>query len=76
MKGEIDMRKQYITVAGDMWDTIAYKSLGNENYTDKLIKNNLQYQDIIVFPAGIIINIPDAVEQISPLLPPWKRGNL
>ncbi|WP_113673757.1 tail protein X [Vallitalea guaymasensis] len=70
------MRKQYITVAGDMWDTIAYKSLGNENYTDKLIKNNLQYQDIIVFPAGIIINIPDAVEQISPLLPPWKRGNL
>lgn len=70
------MLKKYTTVSGDMWDTIAYKTLGNENYTDKIIKNNLLYKDIMIFPAGIKINIPDVEEKISHLLPPWKRGNI
>ena len=30
---------KYTTIAGDMWDGIAYKTLGDEAYTDKLIKS-------------------------------------
>ena len=31
---------KYTTIAGDMWDGIAYKTLGDEAYTDKLMKQN------------------------------------
>lgn len=68
----------YITISGDTWDIIAYKTLGSEMYTDKLIKNNLEYRDIAIFPAGVEIVIPDIEpqEEISDKLPPWKRGVL
>ena len=34
---------KYTTIAGDMWDGIAYKTLGDEAYTDRLMKLNPQY---------------------------------
>lgn len=68
------MSKTYTTISGDMWDTIAYKTLGNEAYTDKLIKNNLQYRHVTVFQAGTVLDIPDVEEEVSVELPPWKRG--
>ncbi|MBU5438287.1 tail protein X [Tissierella sp. MSJ-40] len=68
------MSKTYTTVSGDMWDTIAYKTLGDEAYTDKFIKNNIQYRDIVIFPAGIVLDIPDVETEFSAKLPPWKRG--
>ena len=30
---------KYTTIAGDMWDGIAYKTLGDEAYTDRLMKS-------------------------------------
>ncbi|SHG90483.1 tail protein X [Tepidibacter thalassicus] len=68
------MSKKYTTVLGDMWDTIAYKTLGDEKYTDKLIKNNLQHRHTAIFPAGIVIDIPEIEVEVSAKLPPWKRG--
>lgn len=66
-------KQQYITVSGDMWDSVAYKIWGNEMYTDKLIKNNLQYKNIFIFPAGILLDIPNIEIKKSADLPPWKQ---
>lgn len=65
---------KYTTIAGDMWDGIAYKTLGDETYTDRLIQLNPQYRRIFIFPAGIMLQIPEAETRISSDLPPWKRG--
>lgn len=65
--------KTYTTVQGDMWDTIAYTQLGDEAYTDKLINLNQQYREFYTFPAGIVLNLPDADEPAGDALPPWKQ---
>lgn len=64
----------YISVSGDMWDMIAKKTLGSELHKDKLIKANIEYSEIFIFPAGIKLNIPALVEEVPLQLPPWKRG--
>lgn len=68
------MAKTYTTVQGDMWDSIAYAQLGSTDHTDKLMNANRQYRDIYVFPAGIVLNIPEVKESVSSLLPPWKKA--
>ena len=55
--------KKYITVQGDMWDSIAYAQLGNADYADKLMNANLQYREYYIFPAG----------RVSDGMPPWKQ---
>lgn len=65
---------KYTTMAGDMWDGIAYKTLGDEAYTDKLMKANPPYRRLFVFSAGIVLNIPDQDVKVSADLPPWKRS--
>lgn len=65
---------KYTTIAGDMWDGIAYKTLGDEAYTDKLMKDNPKYRHLVVFPAGIVLSIPAPERTVSADLPPWKRG--
>lgn len=73
MTGGQGMTKQYTTISGDMWDGIAFKILGDEKYMDKLIKLNIKHKDIIVFSAGVILDIPEKENEISEQLPPWKR---
>ncbi|MEN6437015.1 MAG: tail protein X [Syntrophobacter sp.] len=63
----------YITVQGDMWDSIAYSQLGDVAYTDKLMNLNTAYRDYYIFPAGIMLTLPNVVEDTSDVLPPWKR---
>ncbi len=66
--------KTYTTVQGDMWDSIAHSQLGDVGYTDKLMNLNLQYRDIYIFPAGIVLKLPDAAaEPLPDTAPPWKR---
>lgn len=74
MKGGGGMTKTYTTVSGDTWDAIAYKMLGDETYTDKLITSNLQHRHTVIFSAGIVLDIPDTKTEVSAKLPPWKRG--
>lgn len=66
--------KTYTTVQGDMWDMIAYKTLGSISLTDKLMMANRQYLDFYTFPAGIELTIPD-IRNEEPIegLPPWKQ---
>lgn len=69
------MRK-YRTVQGDTWDKIAYREypgLGGEKLMMMLIESNEGYADYVIFPAGIILNIPEAEIPIVETLPPWMK---
>ncbi len=70
------MLKTYTTISGDMWDKIAYEQMGSVLHTDKLIKANIDYATLFVFPAGIKLVIPETESRIRMELPPWKRGML
>lgn len=63
----------YTTIAGDMWDVIAYKTLGSELYMDKIISENLAYRETVIFEAGITLVIPEKSVSVSSSLPPWKK---
>jgi phage tail protein X len=64
----------YTTVQGDTFDMIAYKTLGDCNLTDKLIDANIEYKDYLIFPSGVVLNIPDLETKVALSdLPPWKR---
>lgn len=69
------MRKTYTTVQGDMWDSIAFSQLGSVDYTDRLINFNRQYREYYIFPAGIVLALPDIADYEEPNLPPWKQVN-
>lgn len=69
------MRK-YRTSQGDTWDLIAmrmYPNIGAEKLMDVLIEYNEEYIDTVIFPANIILNIPDVDIPVITSLPAWKR---
>lgn len=68
------MHSTYTTISGDTWDMIAYKTTGNELYKNDIMKKNMAYREIVVFPAGILMHIPEIKPKISDSLPPWKKG--
>lgn len=65
--------RTYTTVQGDMWDSIAYKQLGDTAHTDKLMNANLRYLRYYTFPAGIVLVLPEVSKSTSDTLPPWKQ---
>lgn len=68
------MLDTYITISGDTWDIISYRAYGDGAYMDVLIKANMQYKDVYVFPAGIELEIPEIDPELPDTLPPWKQG--
>lgn len=67
------MRK-YITIQGDMFDSICFREYGikgSERLMSMLIEANEKYADYVKFPAGIELNIPEAEVPIVKNLPPW-----
>lgn len=69
------MPNTYSTVQGDTWDGIAYKLLGSEGYMHRLIALNPDYAHLVVFPSGVLLNVPEISkpERDRSNLPPWKR---
>jgi len=66
--------KKYVTVQGDMWDSIAYKQMGDTKHTHTLMKANMEFRNIYTFPAGIELTIPEVDESVNDtVLPPWKQ---
>lgn len=67
--------KQYQTIQGDMWDSIAKKVYGTEKAMELLMQANPEYLDTAVFEAGAILHLPQftAKEQESTMAPPWRR---
>ena len=66
--------KTYITKLGDKWDTIALSQYGSKSFVDDLMRANGQYCKIYLFPAGIVLDIPEVNKgTVRAALPPWKR---
>lgn len=63
----------YTTIQGDTWDMIAKKVYGNEMRADYLMSNNVRLLDIVIFPSGIIINVPELPKELDGDLPPWRN---
>lgn len=69
------MSNTYTTIQGDMWDGIAFKVYQSEYYMSDLIEANPQYRETVVFPANVVLTIPDVTPLTPQNLPPWKRVN-
>ena len=67
------MSKTYTTVAGDVWDYIAYREMGSCQYTNLLMDANRQYINTAIFSAGVVLHIPEVEEKASYAAPPWKK---
>lgn len=65
--------RTYTTMQGDTWDSVAYTQMGSCSYTDSLMWKNRAYLDIYLFPAGIVLMIPEPETAVSSSLPPWKQ---
>ena len=52
----------YKTEAGDTWDLIAFKLFGNENLMKELLEENIELSEIVIFPAGVELSIPEIKE--------------
>lgn len=64
----------YTTKQGDMWDSIAYSQMGSCSYTDKLIQHNQEHHSVFVFPAGVVLQIPEVDTEEHADLPPWREA--
>lgn len=59
---------------GDMWDMLSLRAYGSAAFTDELIKANPECRKIVLFPAGIVLTVPEVdMTQTASSLPPWKR---
>ena len=66
--------RKYRTIQGDTWDIIAYreyKNIGGERLLHELINVNPEYVDTVIFPAGVVLNVPDIDIPRPSTLPPW-----
>ncbi len=64
---------KYTTVQGDMWDVIAKKVYDDEAGMNVLMEANTDYAEVVVFPAGVSLTVPDWDAPATSLLPPWRR---
>lgn len=65
------------TRQGDMWDILSKRLYGTEVLMHVLIKANLSHRKTVIFPAGVVLNVPEVSEaeiQYADNLPPWKTG--
>ncbi|HJB94857.1 MAG TPA: tail protein X [Candidatus Mediterraneibacter intestinigallinarum] len=67
------MAGTYNTIQGDTWDLIAYKLFGSEKYMKNLIEANWPLLDVLIFPSGIELTVPDLPEEQDDDLPFWRN---
>lgn len=63
----------YETKAGDTWDLIAFKLLGNENFMEDLLRANMELSEIVIFPAGVEVAIPFIEKNRREGVAPWLQ---
>jgi len=65
----------YTTIQGDTWDGIAFRLWGREHLMSALMQANPDHADVLMFPAGVVLNVPevnpDAFVQPVTELPLW-----
>jgi phage tail protein X len=64
---------EYTTIQGDTWDSIAHKLYGSSLQLERLMEANPQHMRIVVFGAGVVLQVPELPEQPAAGLPPWRR---
>ncbi len=65
---------RYRTVQGDMFDDISYRIYRSERFAPVLMRENPYYSDVVIFDAGIDLNVPPVSNQQNVSAVPW--GNL
>ena len=65
--------KQYRTVQGDTWDLIAKKQYGDEKKLDILMMNNFSLLGYVVFPAGVLVDVPELSDEEQQGWPEWRN---
>ncbi len=63
----------YTTKSGEMFDLIAYKTLGSCDYTEKILNVNRTKLRTLKFSAGEKLEIPDISRDKISKLPPWLK---
>lgn len=63
----------YTTKSGEMFDLIAYKTLGSCDYTEKILNVNRTKLRTLKFKAGETLNISDVSQDKISKLPPWLK---
>lgn len=63
--------KTYQTIENDTWDLIAFKIFGDGKYTSYLLKANPELNKIVIFPAGVLLKVPDITQNNVGDMPPW-----
>jgi len=66
----------YEAKAGDTWDSIAFEFYTNEMMASRLIQENKEYADVLIFEGGERLGIPvlDEDEEEEPdTIPPWRQ---
>lgn len=63
----------YRTIQGDTWDLIAKKVYNNEKKMDVLMQNNFPLLDYTIFPAGILVSIPELKSEEKQGWPEWRK---
>ncbi len=69
------MYELYEAVAGDTWDSIAFEFYTDEMMASRLIQENKELADILIFDGGVRVAIPvmDECEEIPTTAPPWRQ---
>ena len=63
----------YVTHDADRWDTIAYEMYGDAKRYPELIEANPEYRTVLIFEAGVELEIPEIYEDetIKEVNAPW-----
>lgn len=65
----------YRTVEGDAFDIISLVQYNTEKYASAIINANPDYADVLIFDAGVELQLPVFSNAETPTtLPPWRRG--
>ncbi len=67
------MALTYTTRAGDTFDILALDFYNDEYKANLLIEANPAYRKVLVFPAGVRLQVPRHEQTAATTLPPWKR---
>lgn len=69
-----------ISTQGDFWDVIALRAYGrqrgNEHLMYRLLEENYDLRDVVIFPAGIPIIVPEIAVATEIPLVPWKTATV
>jgi phage tail protein X len=70
------MPRTYNTIQGDTWDWIAKKHYGDEFAIPPLLDANPEYMDVVIFPSGVALVIPELPEgyDADKTMPPWRSS--